>query len=287
MEASNNLAIPAFTAAAYSFLSILLTLFVFKETLPPERRGQGSRVTGPWVVLRMIRRPQLKLLLPLMFAQQFIFFGFESLLGLFTLSRLGLLGEGNAIVFLIVGVLLVTVQVRFIGPWTRRFGEHRLVFGALALIALGLIILAATPQQPQPFYVRQVVVNQLAQESDSSTEAIIGRINVPLPDEANRGVGGVLWALIAIVPLSIGAGLIRPSLNSLMTRQVSEQDYGSVLGSSAALVSAANASAPIIGGLLFQHYGATLPFMLGGVLMAILALLSYVVVQPAPVAVAE
>ena len=93
--------------------------------------------------------------------------------------------------------------------------------------------------------------------------------------------------LIAIVPLSIGAGLIRPSLNSLMTQRVSEQDYGSVLGSSAALVSAANASAPLVGGLLFQHYGASLPFMLGGILMAILALFSYLAVQPAPVAVTE
>ena len=41
-------------------------------------------------------RPGLGLLLLLMFAQQLIFFGYESLLGLFTLTRLGFLGRGNA-----------------------------------------------------------------------------------------------------------------------------------------------------------------------------------------------
>src|SRR5690606_41991267 len=56
---------------------------------------------------------------------------FESLLGLFTLSRLGLLGQGNALIFFIVGVILVVIQVRFIGPWSRRYGERRLVFAAL------------------------------------------------------------------------------------------------------------------------------------------------------------
>ena len=144
LEASNNLAIPAFTAAVYSLISILLTLFVFKETLPPEKRDAAisARTFGPLIALRMIRRPRLKSLLPLMFAQQFIFFAFESLLGLFTLSRLGLLGEGNAIIFLIVGILLVVVQLRFIGPWSQRFGEHRLVRAALGLLALGLILLA-------------------------------------------------------------------------------------------------------------------------------------------------
>lgn len=79
--------------------------------------------------------------------------------------------------------------------------------------------------------------------------------------------------LIAIVPLSIGAGLIRPSLNSLMTKRVSAAEFGSVLGVSAAFVSAANAFAPLLGGWLFQQYGATTPFLMGGCLMTLLCLM--------------
>lgn len=275
LEASNNLAIPAYTAAAYSFISILLTVFVFKETLPPQKRRQQQAESGaPLIALHLLGRPQIGLLMLLMFAQQIIFFGFESLLGLFTLSRLGLLGQGNAIIFLLVGVILVLVQVRFIGPWSRKYGERRMVSAALGLLAAGLVLIALTPEQPHPFYVERLTTSRLLEQAASGTEAIIGDIVVPLPDETNRGIFGLLWALVAIVPLSVGAGLIRPSLNSLMTRQVSSQEYGSVLGVSSALVSAANAAAPLIGGVLFQHYGATLPFLAGGLLMGVLMLVS-------------
>ncbi|MFW5692362.1 MAG: MFS transporter, partial [Chloroflexota bacterium] len=142
LELSDSLALPAYIAAAYSFCSILLTIFIFKETLPPEQRQQQTNrrapVFNPLVVASMIRRPGLGVLLLLMFAQQVIFFGFEALLGLFTLSRLGLLGQGNALIFLMVGGVLVYVQVRRIGPWSRKYGEHRLVQMSLALLALGL-----------------------------------------------------------------------------------------------------------------------------------------------------
>ncbi|HLV34232.1 MAG TPA: MFS transporter [Spirillospora sp.] len=276
----NNLSLPAFTAAAYSFISILLTLFVFKETLPVEKRGQTG-AASPLLFVQMLSRPGINVLLLLMFVQQLIFFGFESLLGLFTLSRLGLLGQGNALIFFIVGVILVVIQVRFIGPWSRRYGERRLVFAALALLAGGLILIAFTPEQPHPFYVERITLNRLLEQAEiSTTEAILGNITVPLPDESNRGVLGVLWALIAIVPLAIGAGLIRPAINSLLTRQVSAQEYGRVLGASSALVSAANAAAPLIGGLLFQRYGSTVPFLGGGLLMGVVLLVSWLAIKP-------
>lgn len=275
----NNLSLPAFTAAAYSFISILLTLFVFKETLPAEKRGQTS-AASPLLFVQMLRRPGINVLLLLMFAQQLIFFGFESLLGLFTLSRLGLLGQGNALIFFVVGVILVVIQMRFIGPWSRRYGERRLVFAALALLSGGLILIAFTPEQPHPFYVERITLNRLLEQAETSTtEAILGNITVPLPDESNRGVLGVLWALIAIVPLAIGAGLIRPAINSLLTRQVSAQEYGRVLGASSALVSAANAAAPLIGGLLFQQYGSTVPFLAGGLLMGVVLLVSLLAIR--------
>jgi len=102
---------------------------------------------------------------------------------------------------------------------------------------------------------------------------------VPLPAEGNNGIGGLAWIFVVIVPLAVGAGLIRPSLNSLMTKQVDSSQYGSVLGLSASVVSAANAIAPMVAGLLFQQYGVTAPFLIGGVLMGGLALVSMVWVR--------
>ncbi len=277
---TDNLAVPAFIAAAYSFISILLTLFAFEETLPPEKRGKSSNSSfTPLLMLRMLRVPHINLLLVLMFAQQVIFFGFESLLGLFTLSRLGFLGQGNGLLFLFVGLILVMVQVRFIGKWSRRYGEARLITAALGLLALGLTLVALTPQQPHPFYVERIVENELRRQTPTSTEGVLGQINIDLPEEGNNSVFGVMWLYVAIIPVAVGAGLIRPSLNSLLTKRVDTHDYGSILGASAAFVSAANASAPLIGGLLFQNYGTTVPFLLAGGLMALLTLLSAAMIK--------
>lgn len=74
LEVSDSLGTPALIAAAYSFVSILLTLFSFRETLPPERRGgTGKRLNVLTSSLNMMRRPQINWLLALMFMQQIVF----------------------------------------------------------------------------------------------------------------------------------------------------------------------------------------------------------------------
>ncbi len=280
LEFTDDLGIPALIASAYSFGSILITLFFFDETLPSEERGAKPTATV-FSAMRMLRQPGIGILLVLVFSQQVIFFGFEALLGLFTLSRLGLMGQGNAVIFLVVGFVLVLVQGYFIGKWSKRFGDAKLVTLALSLLAVGLVLVAITPEQPHPFYVQRIVENELAQQtSEGATEAIISSIRVDLPDEGNNGLLGFGWILLAIIPVSIGAGLIRPTLNSLLTQYADKRDYGSVLGVSAASVSAANAAAPVFFGLLFQAAGSTVPFLLGGLLMGLLAVVSMATVKP-------
>jgi MFS transporter, DHA1 family, tetracycline resistance protein len=277
LEFSDNLAIPALTAAGYSFLSIWLTAFYFKETLPKAQRGaaaaKGLRRMRPMLIPRYIFNPRFNRLYLLLFAQQLIFYGFESLLGAFTLSRLGLLGQGNALIFVVVGFTLVMVQARYLGKWTKRYGEPRVVRRALALLGIGMLLVALTPAQPHPSYVRRVAEAELAQQRISSTEAILGRYPVQLPPDGGRGFGGLLWILAAVIPLSVGAALIRPSLNGLITKRAAKEDFGVVLGVSAAFISAADAVAPLLSGYIFQTYGVVAPYLLGGALMLALALL--------------
>ena len=280
LEISGSLSAPAFTAAVYSLLSILLTLFIFKETLPKEKRSAsvGVAASSIFTIFRMLRVPKVNGLLLLIFAQQFVFFGFETLFGLFLLSRLGLLGQGTALIFILVGVVLVLVQGYFIGRWSRRFGDRRLIIAALGLLGIGLVLMAFTPAVPQPFYVRDKVAYELQEQAnegpDDTAQAIIGDISVELPPDGNNGVLGILWVAIVIVPIAIGAGLIRPSINSLLTKSVSDDDYGSALGTSSAFVSIGNASAPLFFGLMFQQYGATIAFSVGGVLLLGLMIVS-------------
>ncbi len=276
LEVADSLALPAFIAAAYSAISVLLTLFTFKETLPAERRGGGYKAAArsPFTAFALLRDRRVTWLLIFMFAQQVIFFGFETLLGLFTLNRAGMLGQGNAILFLWAGIILVMVQARFVGKWSRKWGDRRLALFALTMLAIGLLILAATPQQPHPFYIRQIAVRELASLAPDATEAIIGRIQVPLPSDFGRGIGAVIWLFIGVVPVALGAGLIRPALNAMMTKRVGEAQYGSVLGASAAMVSSANAVAPILAGLAFQNISPNAPFWIGGGLMIALVLIA-------------
>ena len=216
LELSNSLAVPAFTAAIYSFVSILVTLFLFSETHPPSARNLARKATGrPALLASHLLRPALVILLLLMFAQQLIFFGYESLLGLFTLTRLGFLGRGNAALFILIGSILVLVQLRFIGRWSAKLGDRGLVTLALGLLALGLLLTGLTPDAPHPFYVRELVQQDLLAAAPSQTEAVIGQLGIELPPNGKNSLAGVLWLVVALLPVSVGAGADPPGAEQL------------------------------------------------------------------------
>lgn len=280
----NDYRIPAFVAAGFSALSILLTWFWFEETLPIEKRGEGGTRPGfsMQAMFKALGNPAVGILLVLMFAQQIAFGGFEQLLSLFTLNRLGLNASGNAIIFVFVGVIVVAVQGGFIGPWSRKLGDRRLIYLGLATLALGLSLTALTPRVPVPWYSEQALQQELMTSSDFRTHENPTTKNLPvsIPDEADKGWLGLGWILAAMVPASIGGGILQPSINSLVTKRVRKDEVGGMLGISSAFLSGANAIAPLIGGVIFQAFGSTWPFLFGGLLMASLWLLSMVMIKP-------
>lgn len=269
----NNYAVPAFVAAVCSLLSILLTAFWFEETLPAERR-QGGRQRPSLSVGAMVsalRHPAIGLLLGLIFFYHLAFGGFEQLLALFTLSRLGLNGANNAVLFVFVGIIIVAVQGGFVGKWSRRFGDRRLVYGGLGLIAAGMLAVAFTPRQPVPWYSQAQIEEELTSQSDTAvvSETAVADIPVPLPDETNRSWWGLIWALLAMVPIAIGGGILQPTLNSLITKRVAADEVGGMLGISASFLSASNVLAPIWGGYVFQKWGATVLFLIWGLMIGV------------------
>lgn len=269
LVSNNNYHVPAFVAAGFSAISIALTWFWLPETLPAEKRGTGANRPGLdlGAMLRAVSHPQIGLLLVLIFAQQIAFGGFEQLLALFTLSRLGLNGSGNAMIFVFVGVILVAVQGGLVGQWSRRWGDRRLVYAGL-LLAVGLTATGLTPRQPVPWYSQAAMTAELAASGDA--EATTGELPVALPPDDNVGWVGLAWILVAMVPASIGGGILQPSINSLITKRVLGTEIGGMLGLSTAFLSLANALAPILAGAAFQEAGASAPFVLGGALMAAL-----------------
>lgn len=285
----NNYAAPAFIAAGFSLLAILLTVFWFEETLTEEKRREqaenaahsthprrGFIFTQFGQIARGLRSPVVGALLLLMFCQQFVFATYEQLLPLFDLSRLGLNAAENTPLFLLIGVIAVLVQGRYIGIWSRRFGDHKLVYAALALMAIGMTMIALTPNQAVAWYDRDELLTDLAEAGGVE----ISQVEVDIPDGSNTGWLGLAWLVVAIIPASVGGAMIRPSINSIITRRVPPEEIGAMLGVSMALVSAANALTPMIGGTMIEMLGAGAPFLASGLLMAALVFYALRRVRP-------
>jgi MFS transporter, DHA1 family, tetracycline resistance protein len=210
-----------------------------------------------------------------MFLQQVVFGGFQQLLSLFTLNRLGLNGSGNSILFVFVGIVIVAVQGYFIGKWSRKFGEVWLIRFGLALLAVGLTLTAITPRQAAPWYDQKTVANELSGGRSLAGETPpTHQLQVSLPTDTNKGYLGLGWILISMIPVAIGGGVMQPSINSLITRSVSPAEIGGTLGISAALLSGANSIAPVVGGQIFQSLGSSAPFLIGAGIVALLFLFS-------------
>ncbi len=280
----NNYHVPAFVAAGFSLVSILLTYFWLPETLPAEMRGKSQKKAGLTLdaMFQALRHPQVGMLLMLMFAQQIAFGGFEQLLSLFTLNRLGLNASGNSIIFVFVGIIVVVVQGGLIGPWSRKFGDRRLVYLGLGALAVGLTLTALTPRQPMPSYSQAALQAELSTRDSGRGHEMPTTTNVAvdLPPDTNKGWLGLGWILVAMIPAAIGGGMLQPSLNSLITKRVERAEVGGMLGISAALLSGANAVAPLLGGAIFQALGASAPFLLGGVVLALLLLAATRTMKP-------
>ncbi|MBL8156633.1 MAG: MFS transporter [Anaerolineae bacterium] len=282
----NDYHAPALVAAGFSLLSIILTSVMFKETLPPEKRGahRGEKRTAlVGNIIHALRQPVIGMLLILMFLQQLIFGGFEYLISLFTLNRLGVNGSGNALIFVFVGIIIVLIQGKYIGPWSRKYGEHKLIYAALILLAVGLTLTALTPAQTVPWYSRAEMIRELNQNTVSGTGEGVSAstVSVPIPEDGNSGWLGLVWILVAMIPAAIGGGLLSPSINSLLTKRAGSE-VGSTLGVSSALVSTANAITPILGGGIFSFLGSTAPFLIGGITLGALYFVARQTVRPGP-----
>ena len=274
----NNYRLVAFVAAGFSLASILLTTFWFKETLPPEKRGakKGGPTGGFGPMISALKRPRIGFLLLMMFFYQFSFGGFEHLLALFTLNRLGMNASSNAALFVFVGLILVAVQGGFVGRWSRKYGDRWLILMGLSVMGIGLLLSALTPRVPVPWYSKSAITREL---TGSDTAPAPGSedgntLQIDLPDDAAIGWAGLGWLTVAIIPISIAGGVLQPTINSLLTREVEEDETGGILGISSAFYSGANALAPLILGAVYQGIGSTAPFAIGGLILLALFLIA-------------
>ena len=276
----------AFVAAAFSLFSITLTTFWLKESHPKEKRGTDHKpLISPDAISQALRKPQIGTLLVLMFAAQFVFGGLEYLLSLFTLNRLGMDASGNALLFVFIGIITIVVLGGMLGRWSKTYGDRKVILGGLIALSVGMILIALTPAQPPPGYSRSATIARL-QNNAASNVTEQAKLNVDLPPDGNTGYLGLAWIFAAMVPAAIGGGILSPTINSAITKRSNPQEVGGMLGISASMNSAAHAITPIVGGALFQFFGSSVAFLLGGVVLLGLFFFTQRAIQPQPVAAA-
>lgn len=276
---NNDYRVPAFVAAFFSLLSILLTAFWFQETRSPAHTPAEKQKSAFSfrALFQALAHPAVGVLLILLFAQQLAFGGFEQLLSLFTLSRLGLNASGNAAIFVFAGIIIVAVQGGFVGQWSRKYGDRKLVFAGLILLSIGLGLTALTPMLPPPWYNQAALTAEL---SSGQTLHSAQNLAIALPPDTNTGWFGLAWLLLAMIPTAIGGAMLQPTLNSLITKRVEPTEVGGILGVSVAMLSLANAIAPLLGGAVFQFAGASAPFWAWAVTMGVLFCIAIVAIKP-------
>ena len=164
-------------------------------------------------------------LLLVTFIGMLAFSGFEATFALFAEGRLGISESSTYAVFAAIGVAIVIMQVKVVGPAVRRLGERGAVQLGLAANAGGLVLLA--------------------------------------------GVHGWARLVVALLLLTVGQGLITPTLASMVAGRVGERRFGQGLGVQQAVGGLARVLGPIAGGVLFQHIAVSAPYVAGAIAVVV------------------
>jgi multidrug resistance protein len=189
-------ATPMWCAAALCFANFGAALFL----LPESRHGDRDRVSlGRLDLLQRARRHAG--LLPLLFVffmASTAFSGFEATFALFTERRFGFNAERIGYVFAFIGVVLALVNGVLVGRVVPILGERRLIPMAIALIALGLLLVPATPSVPWLFAVCGTMAVGMGFNNPSLTSAV-SRLADPADQGGMLGLAQSLAALGRIV----------------------------------------------------------------------------------------
>lgn len=90
------------------------------------------------------------------------------------------------------------------------------------------------------------------------------------------------WTLyLAVTITAVGGGIATPTLTSTITKRVSPQQQGSILGATEALGSLAQVAGPVWAGVSFDYFGASAPYWTGMGWLVVAALLAASVLDKA------
>ena len=141
-------AVPALTAAAISFINLILIYVWLPESLTEEKRSQMTE-KRPAVTLQALlvafQRPFTGSILITSFFFGLAFAIFQTIFSLYALAKFNLTARDTGFVLTYVGVLSVIVQGFLVGRLTSRYREDLLITVSVALMSLSLLGWAFAP----------------------------------------------------------------------------------------------------------------------------------------------
>jgi MFS transporter, DHA1 family, tetracycline resistance protein len=140
--------LPAFVAAALSFINLILIIFWLPESLTPQMRAQMSEKKSSLSIttfLKTLKRPLIGPLLITRFLYSLAFVILQSIFSLFALKRFGMSVVATGFVLTYVGIVAVFTQAWLIGKLSQRFQDMWLIQVGLVVLAFGLLAWAFAP----------------------------------------------------------------------------------------------------------------------------------------------
>src|SRR5579859_4578140 len=215
--------VPFWVAASVACINALLVLFFLPETRNWQNGVQSTRrgnlFTGWGIVARyplVLRLVVINLLFTIAFTIM------ESVLALFTQKNFGWTASQNGYLFTYVGVIVVVMQGGLVGQLVKRWKEHAVLIMGLAILTVGLLLLAFSSQI------------------------------------------GLIFASLGLI--SIGEGAVTPIISTLLSFASPAEQQGEILGVSQGAGGLGRIVGPLAAGSAFAFAGASIPFILSGIL---------------------
>ena len=215
-------------AALASVGTILLSIFMLKESLPPEKRTGAKDAAPQQTTADIIAHPQIARLLLIGLLGQIAVFAFNSVFILW-IKRVVLpdwptpsVQRATGVVFAFVGVVTILTQGLIIGRVVKKIGEAKAVVLGGFLRVLGNAIMAFFPR---------------------IAPAVLG--------SAVAGVGG---------------GIAMPCASALLTFHAPNVARGRIIGLNQSAMSLGNIIGPLVGGFVYDRNPALPPMVSAGTL---------------------
>jgi DHA1 family tetracycline resistance protein-like MFS transporter len=141
-------AVPAFVAAALSFINLILIYAWLPESLTSEKRASMNEkkpVVTLNAMLNALKRPFTGSLLVTRFFFGLAFAIFQTIFSLYALAKFNLTAQNTGWILTYVGILSVIVQGFLVGRIATKFREDILIVSCVALMAVSLAAWAIVP----------------------------------------------------------------------------------------------------------------------------------------------